>query len=284
MTPAKTILLTLFIAIVASYATVSLTSKRAVTQGKAGVQADVLDRVMKTKTLRCGYITYPPYVTKDANTGEFSGLMVDIMQRVAAKMDVKLEWTAETTWAAIYQDLNTGRFDAVCSSVWQSVPRAMQGEFSMPIFYNPVQAWTRGDDTRFDGNLLLVNDASITIPTLDGEIVQKIAHEYFPKAKTISLPQNAPYSDVITNIVTKKADIVFLEPQIAKDYLAANPNSIRLVQNVASVSDMPVVISLPVNSRRLKTVIDTAIMELQLTPALAQMIDKYHMQDAVIVK
>ncbi|MCB1556441.1 MAG: hypothetical protein KDJ15_03915, partial [Alphaproteobacteria bacterium] len=36
------------------------------------------DRVMRTGTIRCGYIAFPPYLMQDLNTGEFSGLAYDL--------------------------------------------------------------------------------------------------------------------------------------------------------------------------------------------------------------
>jgi ABC-type amino acid transport substrate-binding protein len=42
------------------------------------------ERVMRTKTLRCGYFAWAPYLIKDANTGKFSGAGHDIIEAMAA--------------------------------------------------------------------------------------------------------------------------------------------------------------------------------------------------------
>mgnify|MGYP000846868545 CR=1 FL=1 len=276
----------ILLALATSFVTVRVTAPQTspVSGAANTTQPDALDRIVAAKKLRCGYISYPPYFSKDPNTGKEQGLMVDILQNIADKMQVKLEWSYETTWATMFEDMKMDRFDAVCSSVWQNTERALQADFSTPILYNQIQAWVRTDDNRFDGNLAAINRPDITIPTLDGEMVEKLAKEFFPKAKTISLPQNALFSDVMTNVVTKKADIVFLEPQVAQDYLRANPGSLRAVQNVPAVAEFPVVIVLPKNSPRLKTVIDTAVMEIKSTPALATLLAKYGMVENVVVK
>lgn len=245
---------------------------------------DALDTIMASKTLRCGYINYPPYFSKDPNTGKESGLMVDVMQAIADKMQVKLEWSYETTWTTMFEDMKAGRFDAVCSDVWQNTARAMQADFSTPIVYSVLEAWVRADDMRFDGQLASINSVEVTIPILDGEAAQQLVKDHFPKVKSIPLLQNAPYGDVMMNIVTGKADIAFLEPQVAKDYLQTNPNSLRQVANVPPVAEFPVTIVLPKNNPRLKTVIDTAIMEIKSTPALSMMLDKYGMTGNVIVR
>lgn len=37
------------------------------------------DRVMRTRTLRCGYGIFQPMIMKDPNTRKISGIFVDIM-------------------------------------------------------------------------------------------------------------------------------------------------------------------------------------------------------------
>ena len=274
------------VAVISSWATTHFTVSKGNTTPHATLAAepDRLDKIMATKTLRCGYIEYPPYVSKDVNTGEMSGLMVDVMEQVAKKMDIKLEWSYETTWATMFEDLKMNRFDTVCSAVWQKTARAFQADFSTPIVYAPIQAWVRKGDTRFDGNLSAINNKNVTIPTLDGEMIETIAKEQFPQAKTIALPQNALFTDVITNVATGKADVVFLEPKLALDYNKANPNSLQPVAKIGNIAEMPVVLILPKNNLDLKRVIDTAIMEIKSTTTLPMLLDKHHMTDTVVVR
>ena len=280
------IALIIVVAVVTSFITAKWEAPRQIVRAPATEvkTTDALDVITAAKTLRCGYISYPPYFSKDPNTGKESGLMVDVMQAIADKMQVKLEWSYETTWTTMFEDMKAGRFDAVCSDVWQNTARALQADFSTPVVYSILEAWVRADDMRFDGQLAALNDTQVTIPMLDGEMAQQLVKDYFPKVKTIPLPQNAPYSDVMTNILTRKADVAFLEPQIAKDFLRSNPGSLRQVANVPPVAEFPVTIVLPKSNPRLKTVIDTAIMEIKSTPALSMMLDKYGMTGNVIVK
>ena len=44
-----------------------------------------LDRVKETKTLRCGYIPYEPFITVDPNTKKIGGFFVDYTTKVGAK-------------------------------------------------------------------------------------------------------------------------------------------------------------------------------------------------------
>jgi ABC-type amino acid transport substrate-binding protein len=54
-----------------------------------------------------------------------------------------------------------------------------------------------------------------------------IASSQFPLAQKISLPQNSDVSQTLLNIQNSKADITFVEPFIAEQYLKNNPNSVQ---------------------------------------------------------
>ena len=52
----------------------------------------------------------------------------------------------------------------------------------------------------------------------------------FPKAQVVSLPNMTDYAQVIENVVTKKADVVFIETPKALEYLAHNPGKIKKIE------------------------------------------------------
>ncbi|HOO50986.1 MAG TPA: hypothetical protein PLK94_06835, partial [Alphaproteobacteria bacterium] len=53
------------------------------------------ERVIRTGTLRCGYLTYPPLLMKDLKTGEMSGVAHDIMTEIGKRLSLDIEWTEE---------------------------------------------------------------------------------------------------------------------------------------------------------------------------------------------
>lgn len=55
---------------------------------------------MATRTLRCGYGLWEPAVMRDPNTGEVSGLFVDIMEALGELTDIEIEWMEEVPWGA----------------------------------------------------------------------------------------------------------------------------------------------------------------------------------------
>ncbi len=185
------------------------------------------ERVTRTRTLRCGWINYPPCFMKDPNTGKFSGIFYDLTEALAAAMNLKVEYTTETSFGMASQDLAAGRFDLVCSNLWPSASRALAMEFATPVSYSLICAYVRANDHRFDKNLDAMNRSEIKLASMDGEMASIITRADFPQAQEVALPHNAEIALLIENVVTSKADGTFLETAIARQWLEKNPGTIR---------------------------------------------------------
>lgn len=72
------------------------------------------ERVMRTQTIRCGYVVYPPAVIQDPNTGALSGIIYDVMQEAGNLLGLEIEWAEEVGWANTVETIRTGRTDAIC--------------------------------------------------------------------------------------------------------------------------------------------------------------------------
>lgn len=57
------------------------------------------DQGMAKRTLRCGYISDPPVLVKDLNSGELSGFFVDLMAEIGQTLNLKIVWAKEVGWA-----------------------------------------------------------------------------------------------------------------------------------------------------------------------------------------
>ncbi len=190
----------------------------------------VYERVIKSGTLKCGYIPYPPALIIDPNTGEKSGIFYEFMNEVAKRLSLKVEWVQETGWGTFINDLRTDRFDAVCSAIWVNAARAREADHTKPLYYSGIGAWVRADDDRFNNDLSLLNHKDFTIATIDGEAASIIAKSDFPKATLFSLPELSSVSDMALSVSTGKADITFLENYIAQGFLKSNPNTLQRVK------------------------------------------------------
>ena len=216
------------------------------------------DRVMRTGVLRCGYIVYPPEIIKDANTGTLSGTIYDLTNEAAKQLELKVEWTSEVGFADMFEGLYNGKYDALCSGLWESPARARSALFTIPINYGVYHAFVRNDDTRFDNDLSLLNNPTVTIAVIDGEYGDVVAKESYPQAKTLRLPQLSDISQLLASVAAHKADVAFLQLGTARGYIEHNPGQLRaLAKHPVRVMPAPA-LAVARSEQQLKNLLDTS--------------------------
>lgn len=180
---------------------------------QAQTKESAYDRVMRTKTLRCGYSLWPTETEMDPVTKKMSGLVPDFAEELAKKLGLKIEWTLEFQWGQQMEALRSGKIDALCSSdgPWVTSSAAFV-DYVEPMFYVPIYLYGRAGETRFK-TMEDANSSAVTFSTMDGDTSLPLALEKFPKAHRIELSQGADQSLVVTNVITGKADLVLMSPQ-----------------------------------------------------------------------
>jgi ABC-type amino acid transport substrate-binding protein len=232
------------------------------------------DRVMRTGTIRCGYYMFAPVSMRDQGVGKLYGIGVEAMEKMASNIGIKVEWAEEVNFGTMFQGLDSGRYDAICTPAWPDSVRAKAALFGQPMFYAAVTAYVRNDDHRFDHDLKKLNDPSVTLAVIDGNTSAIIAQESFPQAKTVSLPQNSPDADLLINVVTKKADATFWDMNAANQYLEANPGSIRAVSS-QPLRVFPFVLAFRKGEHDLNALFATALQDVMNSGYINNLIDRY---------
>jgi ABC-type amino acid transport substrate-binding protein len=234
-----------------------------------------LTDVLNTHVLRAAYIDYPPSMIVNPNTKARSGIMVDVIGQIAKAMGISVDYKEETTFANMADTLNSGRVDIVVSGIWPSSARALHADFSRVVYYSPVYAYVRNNDSRFDSNLPAINKNSIRIATIDGEMSSIIAQNDYPAATTVSLPQQADVSQLLLQLSSNKADVTFVEPAIADAFLAKNPSAIRRVAGADPVRLFPNCFLFRKGDTALRDAINVAIVDITNSRSLPGIIKPY---------
>ena len=230
---------------------------------EAPARESAYDRVMRTNTLRCGYGIYPPFVTKDANTGAIGGYMADVMKQFEHLTGLKVEWTAEIDWGQLGEALQSGKADAICSTMWGSPQRARAIGFSRPVFFSTVVPIARVDDHRFDANLAIANAVGIKISTNDGDVSEEVAKADFPLATRVAKPQMSGEQQLFMDVVGRKADLTFSAPSLVGEFIAANPDTLRVVPTAVPVRAFANVIGVGIEEDKLLNIINASILTMQ---------------------
>lgn len=242
---------------------------------KGGAQASSrLPAILARGTIRCSYLIYPPYLQKDPNTGQLSGVFHDLVEEVAKSADLKVEWREEVGYESIFPSVNSGRNDMFCGGLWPNASRVRTGSFSIPVFYSVVKTWGRANETRFSG-LQGIDDPAVRIAAIDGAQEDLIAQSDYPRATRVSLPQLSPFTQNFLNITSGKADITFAEPGVALTYLKGNPGSIKELAPELPVRTFGNVLVLPKGDYQLKEFVDVALTELLYSGRVDRILQKY---------
>lgn len=191
---------------------------------------EIYNRVVSSGALRCGYAISPPNLIKDPNTGALSGLDVELWEAVGKELGVKIEWAEEAGWGNFIEGLRTGRYDAFCSMLWPDPARSKFVTMTNPVMYSTLQTYVRADDHRFDQDVEKLNDPSITLPAVEGDVSVTMAQNRFPKAKIYTLPQTATLSEMFMAVTSKKADAMFLDGAMFSDLDKNNKGALRVLK------------------------------------------------------
>ncbi len=237
-------------------------------------QETLFQRTLRTGTIRCSYIAYPPYCVKDPNTGKMTGIFVEVMEEIGRKLEMKIDWVEEVGWGTIFEGLDSGRYDVHGSGLWQNSSRGKKGYFSVPLFYNAIRVWVRADDNRFK-SLADLNSPDVRISVQDGAIEDIIARTDFPQAQRVSIPQINPWSENLLNITAKKADVTFAELGVITPFLEKNPGTLRELEIGHPIRVFANSYPFKMGEADFKAMIDSAIMELISEGTIDRILKEY---------
>ena len=235
----------------------------------------VYDRVIKSGTIRCAYVVYPPGCIKDPNTGKLSGIFVDTINEAAKNLGLKAEWTEEVSWGTMIEGLQTDRYDLVASPVWANSTRAKHADFSVPLMFSGIGVYVRQKESRFGSGLTALNSPSVKIATVDGEMTDIISQSEFPNAQRVSHPQNTDVSLVLQDVAQGKADVTFVEPYYASQFLKNNPETLKNLVAAKPIRIFPNTMMFKQGDFEFKPMLDTALQELVNSGYVDKKINQY---------
>ncbi len=245
------------------------------TQNAVVNTSSVYDRVIESNTIKCAFLNYPPACMKDTKTGQMSGIFVDVIEKAANNLGMKVEWTEEVGWGAQIEGLNNDRYDLVGSPVWANPKRGKLTALSIPVYYSGIGVYVRTNETRFDKDLSKINVKDVKVGTIDGETSDLIVDNDFPNATKQSSPENTDISQKFLDLDKKSCDVVFAEPYFAYEYSKNNPGKIKNIAVSNPIRLFGNVYMMKENEWQLKQMIDVAIQDLINSGYVDRVIAKY---------
>lgn len=235
------------------------------------------DRVLASGVLRAGYVNYPPGLLVDAKTKELNGIFFDVLKKIGQNTGLKVEYVEEVGWATTITGLDAGRYDIIGSPVWANSTRGKLALLSRPVYFSGVGVWVRSDEERFNpqNNWETINRPEIKIAAMDGSTPEKIARAQFPKATLVTYPDLTGEPQLFLDVVGGKVDVFFAEPSQGIGFLASNPGKVKNIASTHPIKIFPTCFMMKGGEYRLKSLIDTALEELEYSGYVDGVIRKY---------
>ncbi len=235
---------------------------------------NVYDRVMKTRTIECGYFVEPPFTIRNEVTGEFSGIAVDLIEMIANDLNLKVKWKEQMSFATFQDDLNNNKYDIVCGGIFV-LPRGGRADYTNSFSYASMIGYTQPDNKKFDKPFNNVDWSKETIAGLDGEGATTAAQKLLPEAKMNVLPQLSSISEMLMLVSTGKADIGFVLPSVFKNFNETNPGKLREAKLGRPLYTYDVSFAVARNQYEFKSMINNSLRQLIASGELKDLFTKY---------
>ncbi len=244
---------------------------------------EVYNRIIKSNTIRCGYYVWPPFMTKDVNTGEMGGMAYEWFNEVGKQLSMKIEWVAEINLDTAFEGYSNGRYDMICAPLVANPARARASDFTIPIAYGSYNLYARADDKRFDDHFEKINDPAIKYASFEGDMNAILGREIFPLAQKVDIPQVGANTDIFMQVVTRKADVAAMEPTSAILFMKSNPGKIRLVEG-GPLRTMPMNFPIPLGEEKLKSMLNITLQTLLDIGSVDRVLKNYPDYDATLLR
>jgi ABC-type amino acid transport substrate-binding protein len=181
-----------------------------------------LDKVKSSGVVKVCVAQISPEAYKDAKTGQWSGVFIDLTNELAAWMKWKVE-LVEVQWPTVVPSLKRGDCDMYGGSLVYNAPRAAEIAFIRPQWAKGVNAIVKKDDAAKFKQVSDLNNPAVTIAVVAGTSENEVARRTFPKAKILALQVNSNIQ--IMESVRRGDATVALLPKITLDWWLAVPEN-----------------------------------------------------------
>lgn len=156
----------------------------------------VLDAIHARGTLRVGTTgDYKPFTFRNPD-GSYTGADIDMAQRLAAALGVKVEFVP-TAWGKLNADFAADKFDIAMGGVTDLPARAAMGPFSRTVFVDGKRPIVRCADAARYTSIAAIDRPEVRVVVNPGATNEEFARKNFPHAALTIFPDNVTVFDEI---------------------------------------------------------------------------------------
>ena len=197
---------------------------------------NALQAILKAKKIIVGTSAdYPPFEFVDEATGNYTGFDVELMEMVAEKLGVTVEWK-DMTFDIVLNSLQSGQINAAIAAMSINPERQEQALFSNPYWESPNAVLVKL------GSTVTVTDPLADFPALLIGVQSGTIHEKYVKTQLIDAGlmeaanlSSYPRADqAILDLVAGRLDAVYMDAAAAQAFTVSHPVVIAMVHEVDS--------------------------------------------------
>ncbi|MEV7608224.1 amino acid ABC transporter substrate-binding protein [Microbacterium sp. NPDC089320] len=214
--------------------------------------------------------TYRPFsFHDDGGTGDLTGFDVEIIQAVADKLDLEVEFQ-ETQWDAIFAGLDAGRFDVIANQVSINEERQEKYLFSTPYTVSPGVIVVAEDD-----------DSISSFDDLEGKTTaQSLTSNWYELATESGATVEGVegWAQAVELLRQGRVDATVNDKLTFLDYETTNsPSGLKIAAETDEAGEQAFVFTK--DKTDLVEAVDGALEELRADGTLAEISDKYFGED-----
>ncbi|MEJ0067447.1 MAG: transporter substrate-binding domain-containing protein [Pseudomonadota bacterium] len=187
----------------------------------ARADESALDKIKQAGTMKVCVAQISPESYKDSRSGEWRGVMIDLVKELADWMKVKPEWV-EVTYDIAVLSLKRGDCDFFGGSIVYNAPRAMEINYIKPLWAKGSNVVLPNASDKFK-TMSDLNRSGVTLAVLAGSSENEVAKRLFPEATLLALKATQP-AQILDSVKRGDADGGFLPALTIKWWLAVPEN------------------------------------------------------------
>lgn len=186
-------------------------------------EESVIANVLERGVLRVGFSTFVPWAMQDI-TGKFIGFEVDVANRLAEDLGVKVEFVP-TKWSGIIPALLTGKFDVIIGGMSVKPDRNLKVNFTIPYDYAGMALMANRAAAKGFTTLDDFDKPEVTIAARTGSTAAAAAKKRLPRATLRLFDDEAP---AIQEVLSGRAHAMVSSAPLPAFEVLKNPDKLFL--------------------------------------------------------
>jgi len=168
---------------------------------------------------------YPPFTEQDEDTGEFSGIDVDMARDLAETLGVEVEWV-KTSWKTLMEDY-LAHCDIAVGGISMNPERAERVFFSMPTLVDGKTPIARCEDTAKYRTIEDINQPGVTSVFPEGGTNEEFAREHYPQGDLRTHDNLTIFDEIVAGradvMTTDRSEVLYIDHEY-EELCAVNPD------------------------------------------------------------